>query len=84
MKLRTGRKLGRTVYIQMGDEPSDNDELLGLIIDPARAALLVLIVNGESPPLQHYPDVSGGGVPYDPADFDIEPQIGGVDVEPYG
>lgn len=53
MKLRTGRKLGQTIYIQMGDEPSDDDELLGLIIDPARATVLVQIANGEIPPFRH-------------------------------
>lgn len=51
MKLRTGRKLDLTLYIQMGDEPSDDDELLGLFLDPARASLFVEIVNGERPPL---------------------------------
>jgi len=51
VKLRTGRKLDCTIYIQMGDEPSDADELLGLFLDPARAELFVRIVNGESPPL---------------------------------
>jgi hypothetical protein len=29
--------------------------LLGLIIDPARAAVLVEIVNGERPPFEHHP-----------------------------
>ena len=51
MKLRTGRKLARTIYIQFGDEPSGDDELLGMAIDPARGALLVQIANGERPSL---------------------------------
>lgn len=55
MKLRTGRKLDLTIYIQLGDEPSDDDELLGLFLDPARADLFVKIANGESPPLEHHP-----------------------------
>lgn len=56
MRLRTGRKLGGyTLYIQMGDEPSDDDELLGMMLDPARGELLVKIVNGESPPLVDRP-----------------------------
>ncbi len=53
MKLRTGRKLDLTIYVQMGDEPSDDDELLGLFLDPMRAKLFVDIVNGDSPPLEH-------------------------------
>jgi hypothetical protein len=55
MKLRTGRHLDRTIYIQNGDEPSDNDELLGLIIDPARAKLLIDIANGDVPPFSPAP-----------------------------
>jgi len=29
-KWRVGRKVGRTVYAQVGDEPSDNDLLIGV------------------------------------------------------
>ena len=59
MKLRTGRKLDLTLYIQMGDEPSDDDELLGLFLDPARAGLFVKIVNGEAPALTDRVSVPG-------------------------
>jgi hypothetical protein len=52
VKLRTGTE-GRTLYIQLGDEPSADDELLGLCIDPARAAVLVEIANGDRPPFEH-------------------------------
>lgn len=51
MKLRVGRKQDRNLYIQLGDEPSDEDEYLGVIFDPMRAAVLVEMVNGDRPPL---------------------------------
>ena len=50
MKIRTGRKQDRNLYIQLGDEPSDEDEYLGVIFDPIRAAILVEILNGACPP----------------------------------
>jgi hypothetical protein len=28
---RTGRKLGRTIYAQLGPEPSDDDPLIGVM-----------------------------------------------------
>jgi hypothetical protein len=59
VKLRTGRHQDRTLYIQLGDEPSADDELLGLFIDPARAAVLVEIANGERPPFEH---LAGGSL----------------------
>jgi hypothetical protein len=31
MRWRTGRKVGRTIYAQIGDQPSDHDPLLGLM-----------------------------------------------------
>ena len=45
MKIRTGRHQDRNLYIQMGDEPSDEDEYLGVIFDPTRAKFLVEILN---------------------------------------
>jgi len=51
VRLRTGRHLNRTIYVQLGDEPSDDDELLGLFLDPQRAAVMVAIANGDQPPL---------------------------------
>ena len=50
MKIRQGRKQDCNLYIQLGDEPSDEDEYLGVIIDPTRAMFLVQILNGDSPP----------------------------------
>lgn len=31
MMWRTGRKLGRTLYMATGEEPSDQDEFLGIM-----------------------------------------------------
>jgi hypothetical protein len=31
MTWRTGRKIGRTIYSQVGDQPSDHDPLIGLM-----------------------------------------------------
>lgn len=31
MPWRTGRKVGRTIYAQHSDEPSDEDELIGMM-----------------------------------------------------
>lgn len=59
MKLRIGFKPSATkahaiVYIQLGDKPGGDDELLAFFPDPARAELFVKIANGESPPLEHH------------------------------
>ena len=35
---RTGRKVGRTIYAQHGPEPSDTDELIGVMDTPVLAA----------------------------------------------
>ena len=50
MKIRQGRKQDRNLYIQLGDEPSDEDEYLGVIFDPTRALYLIRILNGVDPP----------------------------------
>jgi hypothetical protein len=42
---RVGRKLGRTIYVQPGDEPSDDDEFLGLMESEEIAAQVVDAVN---------------------------------------
>jgi hypothetical protein len=34
---RVGRKVGRTIYAQLGDEPSDDDVLIGMMDTPALA-----------------------------------------------
>jgi hypothetical protein len=35
---RVGRKVGRTIYAVIGDEPSDDDELIGVMDSPELAA----------------------------------------------
>lgn len=42
---RVGRKLGRTIYAQEGDEPSDDDAFLGLMETEDIAATVVNAVN---------------------------------------
>lgn len=45
---RTGRKVGRTIYIQRLDEqPTDEDRLIGVMDTPELAALVVASVNEE-------------------------------------
>lgn len=38
---RTGRKVGRTIYAQVGEEPSDDDALIGMVDTPEIARRLV-------------------------------------------
>lgn len=38
---RTGRKVGRTIYAQLGTEPSDDDPLIGVMDTPELAAAVV-------------------------------------------
>lgn len=38
---RVGRRVGRTVYAQVGPEPSDDDPLLGVMDTPALAEACV-------------------------------------------
>jgi hypothetical protein len=45
---RVGRKLGRTIYAQVGYEPSDDDELLGLMETNEIAEMVVALVNQQS------------------------------------
>lgn len=42
---RVGRKLGRTIYIQKGDEPSDDDQFIGVMDTPELAQIVVVAVN---------------------------------------
>ena len=42
---RVGRRVGRTVYLQLGAEPSDSDPLIGMLDTPALAELAVNAVN---------------------------------------
>lgn len=48
MRLRQGRKVGRTLYRQLGAEPSDDDVLVGLVDTPELAAFIVAAA-GETP-----------------------------------
>jgi len=41
MRLRQGRKVGRTIYVQAKAEPSDDDQLVGLMDTPKLARALV-------------------------------------------
>lgn len=38
MRWRVGRKVGRTIYAQLGDAPSDDDKLIG-VMDTAMFAV---------------------------------------------
>lgn len=40
-KWRCGRKVGRTIYAQLGSEPSDDDVLIGMMDSPEIAAEVV-------------------------------------------
>lgn len=46
-KWRVGRKLGRTIYRQLGDEPSDRDQLIGMMDTEHVAAMAVEAVNNR-------------------------------------
>jgi hypothetical protein len=45
LRLRTGRKVERTLYIQVGDQPSDDDRLIGMVDTPELAETIVRAVN---------------------------------------
>jgi hypothetical protein len=45
MFLRQGRKVAKTIYIQKGKQPSDDDELIGYIQDPEIALRVVTAFN---------------------------------------
>lgn len=42
---RISRKVGRTIYVQAGPEPSDRDKLIGVMDTPELAALVIDAVN---------------------------------------
>lgn len=44
---RPGRKVGRTIYCQAGDEPSDDDPLIGVMDRPEYAMFACISVNLE-------------------------------------
>lgn len=45
MKLRTGRRNPRNLYLQVGDEPSDRDPCVGFMVDDGSAALIADALN---------------------------------------
>lgn len=53
---RTGRKVGRTIYYQEGEEPSDQDNLIGVMDTPWQARAAVDAVNGRAPEEDSRPD----------------------------
>ena len=44
-RMRTGRSVGRTIYLQRTDDPSRADLLIGMVDTPALADLIVRAVN---------------------------------------
>jgi hypothetical protein len=48
LRLRVGRKVGRTIYIQTGEEPSTSDQLVGVMDTPELARLVVDAVNARA------------------------------------
>lgn len=46
--LRQGRKVGRTLYVQRGYQPSDDDELIGVVDSAAVARVICAAVNSDS------------------------------------
>jgi hypothetical protein len=51
IRWRVGRSLGRTVYSQIGDEPSKSDPLLGLMETRELADYVVALHNSATQPL---------------------------------
>lgn len=45
MKFRTGRKVGRTLYVQINDHPDDMDLLIGIVDTTDQANIIVTAVN---------------------------------------
>lgn len=52
---RTGRKVGRTIYLQVSEEPSDDDTLIGMMDTPELAQHVVDAHNGL------FDEVAGNG-----------------------
>ena len=53
MILRRGRKVGRTLYRQRGDQPADGDTLIGVMDTRHLAALVVHAFNAAFAPKPH-------------------------------
>lgn len=41
VKFRKGRKAKRTLYLQLGDQPADDDPIIGIVDNEALAGFLV-------------------------------------------
>lgn len=50
MRLRVGRHLGRTIYIQPADQPTDDDVVVGMVDTASLAELIVRTVNERYDP----------------------------------
>ena len=48
---RVGRKVGRTIYLQAGEEPSDDDRLIGMMDTPELAQIVAAAVNSLQQPV---------------------------------
>jgi hypothetical protein len=59
-RLRTGRRVGRTIYVQLGDTPSDNDQLVGVMDTPELAALVVTSTNNQQAAIRRALDAEEG------------------------
>jgi hypothetical protein len=44
---RVGRKVGRTIYLQLGDQPGDTDLLIGMMDTPDLARRVVEAMNAR-------------------------------------
>jgi hypothetical protein len=53
MRFRVGRTVGRTIYRQVGSDPSDVDELIGVMDTAGLAALAVAAMNGGAAEVYH-------------------------------
>ena len=47
MTWRVGRHLGRTIYEQVGDDPSDDDKVIGMMDTVELARIVVEAVNEQ-------------------------------------
>ena len=60
MKFRTGRKVGRTLYVQIGDQPDDMDLLIGIVDSTDQANIVVNAVNAVATIRELHTPVHGG------------------------
>jgi hypothetical protein len=77
-RFRVGRKVGRTIYRQTGQEPSDVDELVGVMDTPELAGLAVAGMNGAVDHLAAYQSGYGKGCA-DQAERDGAPRCSACD-----